>query len=123
MIPRICRMRKNKEFQTVYKRGRSYGGKFVVLYQFQNKGISQKLPRFGYSVSSKVGKAVTRNLIKRWLREICRKNLPYLRTDYDIILIARQKIKGIPFALVEEDVVKLFKRARLYVEKKNNESN
>ncbi|MBC9785420.1 ribonuclease P protein component [Heliobacterium chlorum] len=120
MLARRYRLRRNKDFQSVYQRGKSYGGKFVVLYRLQHRSPSPSLSkmklsrRFGFSVSSKVGKATVRNKIKRIFREICRRHKTQLLDGSDIILIARSKIKGIPFRLVEEDVIKLFKRAKLW---------
>ncbi|MZP29669.1 ribonuclease P protein component [Heliobacterium undosum] len=114
MLARHYRLRRNEDFQKVYKRGKSYGGQYVVLYRFQPRlPDTPSRRRFGFSVSSKVGKANVRNRVKRMLREICRRH--GLRADdgSDIILIARSKIKGIPFRLVEQDVIKLFKRAKL----------
>ncbi|QGG46988.1 ribonuclease P protein component [Heliorestis convoluta] len=115
MLPRRYRLRRSKDFQTVYRRGNSVAGRYVVLYLLKGKGTQ----RFGFSVSSKVGKAVIRNKVKRQLREICRRYRPRLHQGRDVILIARQKIKGIPFREVEKDVIKLFKRAKLWMGESN----
>lgn len=127
VLPRNMRLRRTKDFQKVYQRGRSIGGRYVVLYRWssnidrstkddirlEEKNIDQ---RFGFSVSAKVGKAVDRNHIKRMFRSVCRQYASRIARNHDIILIARHKIKGIPFALVEEDIVRLLKRAKLWTE-------
>lgn len=120
LLPRHYRLRRSKDFQSVYRRGTSVAGRYVVLYRFHHNSLGThpkgelRGKRFGFSVSSKVGKAIVRNRVKRILREICRRHIYRIKADCDIILIARQKIKGIPFNQVEEDVVKLLKRARLW---------
>ncbi|KAB2953925.1 ribonuclease P protein component [Heliorestis acidaminivorans] len=110
MLPRRYRLRRSKDFHAVYQRGNSFAGRYVVLYLLKGKGTQ----RFGFSVSSKVGKAVVRNKVKRQFREICRRYRSRLQNGRDVILIARQKIKGIPFSEVEKDVIKQFKRAKLW---------
>ncbi|MCW2278281.1 ribonuclease P protein component [Heliophilum fasciatum] len=129
LLPRTFRLRRNQDFQKVYQRGQSIGGRYVVLYRLHHQGtaISSKVKdkigfspalgqRFGFSVSSKVGNAVTRNYIKRVFRAICRRHAPHIAKNHDIILIARHKIKGIHFEQVEQDIVRLLKRGKLWVE-------
>lgn len=47
--------------------------------------------RVGYTVSTKLGKAVTRNRIRRRLREIYRLNAPNLKKGYNIVVVARAR--------------------------------
>ena len=58
-----------------------------------------------------MGKAVLRNRIKRVLREMCRENLDQFPSGYDIIFIARQKIKGINQHLIEVKLLQLLEKA------------
>ncbi len=70
-MQRSFRLQKNRQFQYVYRRGKSAATKpMVLLYAKGNK------VRIGFSVSKKVGNAVTRNLVRRRLRECFR---PYIQ--------------------------------------------
>ena len=77
------------------------------------KALSNKLSlsRYGLSVSKRVGKAVTRNRVKRLLREVLR--LTPLEPGWDIIFIARSGAASASYAEIEKSVVSLLSRARL----------
>ena len=80
---RRFRLGDNRNYRYVYRRGKSYPSKNLVLIHL--KGRDQK---FGFSVSSKVGNAVTRNRIRRYMREDVRKMRTQLKCG-KYILIAR----------------------------------
>lgn len=67
MLVKENRLTKRKEFGYIYKKGRSVYSKHLMLVYVPTK---LKNIRVGFSVSKKVGKAHTRNLIKRRLRAI-----------------------------------------------------
>ena len=72
-MERRYRLQKNKAFQYVYHRGRSAACRDLVMLVAKGRGM-----KVGFSVSKKVGNAVTRNKVKRRLRECFR---PYLGAD------------------------------------------
>ena len=80
---RRYRLGGNRNYRYVYRRGKSYPSKNLVLIYL--KGREQ---RFGFSVSSKVGNAVTRNRIRRYMREDVRRLREQLKTG-KYIFIAR----------------------------------
>lgn len=95
------RLKKNKDFKVIYKKGKSYANRdFVIYYKKNPYGIT----RIGFSVSKKVGRAWKRNEIKRRLREILRKNDSLLALGYDIIVIVRQSIKETDYFLIEKSL-------------------
>lgn len=105
------RIRKNSEFRVVYKKGKSFANKLLVLYIFRNV---KKLNRTGVSVSKKVGKSVIRNRVRRLIKESYRLNNTNLKQGYDLVFIARNSAKNRSFIEIEKAMLELFKKAGLY---------
>lgn len=105
------RLKKNAEFQRVYKRGKSFGCKNLVLYYMPN-GTHKY--RAGFSVSKKVGNAVTRNRLRRYLKEALILLEPSGR-GYDLIFIARPVARDHSFHEIYGSVRYLFKKVGLEV--------
>lgn len=86
MSGRILSLSKKKDFDLVFKTGRSFFDKFIGLKIISN-GLGQH--RLGIIISSKVSKkAVSRNLLKRRLKEIIRGELAEISGGYDLVFIA-----------------------------------
>ena len=111
MLPRKFRLKKKGDFKMIYNQGKSLANSYLVLYSL--KRSDHKQARIGITVSKKVGKAVERNKIKRRLREAVKLHLHELKEPFDIIFIARPKIKGISYQDVEKNMVSLLRRAHL----------
>lgn len=109
-FPRRCRLGSARNYRYVYRRGRSYPSRDLVLVHL--KGSQQ---RFGFSVSSKVGNAVTRNRIRRYLREDVRKLRASLKAG-KYIFVARPSAKGAAHAELSRDLESLLRRAKLFKE-------
>ena len=101
---------KSEQYALVYKEGRSWVSSLVVMKALPN-GLS--LSRYGFSVSKRVGKAVTRNRVKRLLREILR--LTPLEPGWDIIFIARPGAATTKYTELRKSVESLLSRAQLLV--------
>ncbi len=91
-------LKKTREFQEVYKKGRSKANKYLVFYYKEN-GLEYN--RLGISVSKKVGNSVVRHRITRLIRESYRLNKSQLKDGYDIVIIARQTAKGHSYHTIE----------------------
>ena len=88
----IYKLRKNTEFRLVYRRGKSYANKLLVLYVFNNKKNinDENLPynKVGISVSKKVGNSVVRSRSKRLIYESYRLNMKDIKSGYDFVFVA-----------------------------------
>jgi ribonuclease P protein component len=84
-------LRKKKDFAALYSKGKSAGGKYVVLFYRKNK-----LPftRRAFLASKKVGNSVKRNRARRLMRESYRMLAGLLPQGYDILFIARNTMTG-----------------------------
>ena len=83
-MQRAYRLRKNKQFQYVYHKGRSCASREIVLLYIRASRL-----QVGFSVSRKVGNSVMRNRVKRRLREQFRPFLPRLKKGYYVV-VARE---------------------------------
>ena len=81
-------LKKNHEFQRLYRRGTSAVGAGMVIYCRKNR---LRRNRVGLSASVKLGNAVERNRARRRLREVYRLNADKLRPGWDLILVARSR--------------------------------
>ena len=107
-------LKKQRDFNRVYNKGRSRATKYLVLYWYQNCDENIESNRFGFSISKKVGKAVTRNKIRRQLKEIIRLNKTNIKKGFDCIFIVRPPAVKINFYGMKKNVIKLFKKADLW---------
>ncbi|WP_169352767.1 ribonuclease P protein component [Thermodesulfatator atlanticus] len=101
------RLRRRKEYERVYKEGKRLYLPYLKIVIAPNE-LGYR--RMGLSVSKKVGKAVTRNRIKRILREIFRKNKDIFPSSCDIVFIPRAQILEIKQAQVVDDLARMFRK-------------
>ena len=97
---------KNKDFQIVYKNGKSHANKYLVMYIYNNESSHNK---FGISVSKKVGNSVIRHRITRLIREVYRKQEDLFQKGWDIVVIARAGAKGRTYQEIESALIHLGK--------------
>jgi ribonuclease P protein component len=110
---RRYRLVQRQEFQQVRRLGRSWSHPLLVLLVAEN-GLSYS--RFGFLVSRRLGGAVVRNRVKRWLREAARARLAHVASGWDMVLIAREPAAGVGFWRIGEALDSLLGRAALLVE-------
>lgn len=87
-MQRRHRLSRSRDFDAVYRHGRSVSTRFLVLYWFPREEDGEG-PRLGLAVPKAVGTAVVRNKMKRRLRETFQSRLPELPQDQDYVLVVR----------------------------------
>lgn len=97
-MKRFPSVRKNREFQDIYKHGTSYANRLLVMYVMES---GEDGNRIGISVSKKVGNSVVRHHITRLLRESYRLNKPMVKAGLDIVVVARAAAKESNFRQIE----------------------
>ena len=94
-MQRRYRLSRSRDFDAVYRQGRSSSTRFLVLYWFA-RDEDEGDPRLGLAVPKGTGNAVARNRIKRQLREVWRARLDHVPAGRDYVLIAKP---GLPEAV------------------------
>ncbi len=83
----LVRLKKNYEFARVFRHGKRYVGKDISIHYRRN---TLDHNRYGFTTRKHFGNAVTRNHMRRLMREALRSLAPFLSTGYDIILMGRR---------------------------------
>jgi len=112
MLKKDNRLKKKKDFENVFKKGKGYKESFLSVKVSPN---NLKENRFGIVISQKVSKkAVVRNKIKRKIKAVILKNLDILENGFDCIFIVRpQKTPIDDYQKIEKEVERLLKAAKL----------
>ena len=92
------------EFQNVYKNGKSYANKYLVMYILENQTNKN---RIGISVSKKVGNSVIRHRITRLIRESYRLQEEMFNSGLDIVVIARATAREVGYKEIESALLHL----------------
>jgi ribonuclease P protein component len=109
MLPREHRLRAAGDFRRVFGEGRSWAHPLLILHV----AARPEGRRVGITASRKVGPAVTRNRVRRRLREALRSRLPGWRLGFDAVLIVRQAAAEADYATLTGALEELGRRARL----------
>lgn len=99
-------LKKNRQFQFVYKNGKSYANKYLVMYSKEN---GQGINRIGISVSKKVGNSVVRHRVTRLIRESYRLHENIFNSGLDIVIVARASAAEADYFEVESALLHLGK--------------
>ena len=105
---RSLRLRRSEDFRRVQRTGERRRSRHLVMVWLP---AEREQPRFGLTVSRKVGNAVIRNRVKRWLRESIRRRRHGL-TGLDVVFIARSSARDAGFDRILAEVSSLFDALR-----------
>lgn len=111
MLPTKNRLKKRKDFDSVFKKGRGFKEDFLVLKKNKNN-LNQS--RFGFIVGKRVSKKATvRNKIKRGLSGLIQEKLAKIKKGFDIVLIVQPGLENKNFEEMERIIDKLLQGAKL----------
>lgn len=105
------RVKKNEDFQRVFKNGKSFANRQFVVYFLMKE--EQTEFRIGLSVSKKLGNAVTRNQIKRYIRQSIHELKDELKQNIDYVIIARQPAATMDFHDVKQSLQHVLRIAKV----------
>ncbi len=110
-------LKKNEQFQYIYKTGIKAFGYYSLVYIKENK--ENQYNQVGFVVSKKTGNAVCRNRLKRLFREYYRLNEENIKKGYDIVFIAKRtagmKFKTMKYNQMEKDLNNIFKKLNMFI--------
>ena len=108
MLPKQNRLKKNKQFNYIYKHGQTKHEQSLSLSYIRTKFKPFKI---GFTVSKKIGNSVVRSRVKRLLREAARQEIKNFNSNYNYIFIARESITEKNFEQIRAQIVKLLEKA------------
>lgn len=103
-------LKKNYEFQSVYRKGKSYANKYFIMYVLKNRSEKN---RIGISVSKKVGNSVVRHHVTRLVRESYRLHEKMFNSGLNIVIVARPCTADATYSDVESAILHLGKLHRI----------
>ncbi|HZX10037.1 MAG TPA: ribonuclease P protein component [Acidobacteriota bacterium] len=97
------RVKKKKEFLLTYKKGNRYRGTyFTVIFLANDRPYS----RLAAVAGKRVGNAVKRNKVKRWIKTLFRRNKDLLKDSKDLIFIAKENIAKASWKSLQKDFIR-----------------
>lgn len=110
-VKKEYRIKKNKEFQIVFKNGQSFANRQFIIYKYPN--IEFNHFRFGLSVSKKIGNAVTRNQVKRYIRQVFHELETDVDSRFDYVVVARKPASTMNYHEVKSSLIHVLKIAKV----------
>ncbi len=113
---RLSSIKQNTEIRTVYRKGKKYTNRNLILYVLQN---SLDYTRLSVSISRKNGNSVVRHRFQRLVKEVFRLYAPQVKTGMDIAVCAHAKARyGRPDELsyqeMHDGITTLLKHADMF---------
>lgn len=104
-------LKKDTDFRKVYKHGKSFANKYLVVYILKN---NLNINRVGFSVSKKVGKSIVRSRVRRLLKESYRLSCDgNIESGYDLIFIARIPCNESDYKTINKSIINVIKKSKI----------
>ena len=110
-------LKKTKDFQKVYKKGRSCANQQLVMYVLPN---NMTYNRLGISISKKIGNSVKRHHLARLIRENMRLSEEMLNSGFDIVVIARHSAASVSYHELDAALLHLAKLHHILMDEENS---
>lgn len=107
-LPKRRILRQKGDFQRVYRLGKSYANHYLVIYVFRSNGNEDKV---GFAAGKKLGNAVTRNRVKRLMRECFRLNQDMIKPGFTLLLVGRKDAVSEKYEKIENAFLNLGRKA------------
>lgn len=107
-MPDYPRIRSRQEYDIVFKEGKRYSTSSMILYYREN---GSGFTRYGYAVGKRVGTSVTRNRVKRRIREAVKQIYDGITGGYDLVIVARREVE---FSEIVSGLKRLLSQAGIF---------
>ena len=107
-------LKKNYEYRAVLSKGKYYSGDYIKAIIVLN---NKKCNYLGLAVSTKYGKAIQRNKVKRYLRESYKDLEKSWKKGYSIVFLVKKDvdIRQLNYNYIKKDMLNIFNKAEVMV--------
>lgn len=111
-------LKKNYEFKNVLSKGKYYSAQNIEAFILKNN-LEYNL--LGLAISTKIGKAVKRNMVKRLIRENYKNIEKSIIQGYSIVFLWKKKadLKNATYNNVKKDMNIIFDKAKIIIKEEN----
>ena len=106
-FPKAVRILRRSDFRKVYDEGSRFSSPYFAAFCLKRTDPAFGA-RVGFTITKALGKAVTRNRMKRRLREAVRLNLALLPSSWMIVMNGRKGLLDADFSAIQTEVKRLF---------------
>jgi ribonuclease P protein component len=117
-VKKEYRVKKDKEFQAVFTKGASVANRQFVVYALKKEQQTHFRVGLPPSVSKKIGNAVVRNQVKRYLREACQQHEASIAPNHDLVIIPRNPAAKMTAQEVADSLRHVLKRSGVWMRSK-----